>query len=119
GIRKRPRNIIARLLSPTPAAAPSTAGCFAWTSHRPARLAEPGGGGQRIRASPCRRLERPRMSEVDRARDAFAAIPCPDDRDSWWPIIGSALDEGISEDEILLWCERGPKFHRAEVLATI
>lgn len=59
------------------------------------------------------------MNNADRARSALWAIPCPADRESWWPIVGSALAEGVPEEEVLHWCEAGPNFDRAEVLPTI
>lgn len=59
------------------------------------------------------------MNDIDRACSALWAIPCPADRDSWWPIVGSALAEGVPEDEVLRWCESGPNFKRADVLPTI
>ncbi len=59
------------------------------------------------------------MHELERARNALWSIPCPDDHDSWWPIIGSAISEGIDEGEILRWCENGPNFDRGKVLSKI
>lgn len=59
------------------------------------------------------------MHNTARAREALWAIPCPPDRELWWPIIGSALAEGLSEEEVLFWCESGPNFDRAEALSTI
>lgn len=59
------------------------------------------------------------MHDIDRAREALWAIPCPAEHESWWPIVGSALAEGISEDEALRWCESGPNFNRAEALPII
>ena len=59
------------------------------------------------------------MSDIQRAREALAAIPCPSDRDRWWPIVGSALAEGLSQAEVLEWSERGPNFSRSSATATI
>ena len=58
-------------------------------------------------------------SDLDRARSALRAIPCPADREAWWPILGSALAEGVPEDDVLRWCEAGPNFNRSEALASI
>ena len=66
-----------------------------------------------------RYAQRSAAEELDRATDALWAIPCPADRDSWWPIVGSALAEGIGEDEVLRWCESGPGFVREDALSTI
>lgn len=57
--------------------------------------------------------------DLDRARAALWAIPCPADRESWWPIVGSALAEGVGEDEVLRWCEAGPNFDRAGAQSAI
>lgn len=59
------------------------------------------------------------MHNTAPAREALWAIPCPPDRELWWPIVGSALAEGLSEEEVLRWCELGPNFDRAEALFTI
>ncbi|MCK2086821.1 toprim domain-containing protein, partial [Thauera aromatica] len=57
--------------------------------------------------------------ERERALSALWSLHCPESRDEWWPIVGSALAEGISEDEILRWCESGPNFDEAAAKATI
>lgn len=63
--------------------------------------------------------QRSAAENADRARSALWSIPCPADRELWWPVVGSALSEGLAEDEILAWCEAGPGFQRAEALATV
>lgn len=47
------------------------------------------------------------------------AIPCPPDREEWWPILGSFLDEGGNEATALEWCESGPNFDPAAARQTI
>ena len=59
------------------------------------------------------------MSEIQRAIEALWAIPCPASREEWWPILGSALQEGVPESEILSWCETGPNFRKADVISTL
>ncbi|TAN10032.1 MAG: hypothetical protein EPN34_12365 [Burkholderiaceae bacterium] len=53
------------------------------------------------------------------AYSALRAIPCPADRDTWWRIVGSALEAGIDEDEVLTWCESGPGFNCIDARSTI
>ncbi len=58
-------------------------------------------------------------ADLTRATDALRSIPCPKDRESWWPIVGSALDEGVSDDDILSWCASGPGYNAADAKSTI
>lgn len=60
-----------------------------------------------------------RSADPLEARSALRAIPCPADRDSWWRIVGSALEAGIDEEEVLAWCESGPNFNRSDAHSTI
>lgn len=58
-------------------------------------------------------------ADLARAADALRSIPCPEDRESWWPIVGSALDEGVSDEDILSWCASGPGYNAADAKSTI
>lgn len=57
--------------------------------------------------------------EIERARSAFWHIHCPENRDDWWKVLGSAIAEGISDDDLLSWCSSGPNFNEADARATI
>lgn len=61
----------------------------------------------------------PTLTDIHRASEALWAIPCPASREEWWPIVGSAVQEGVPESEILAWCETGPGFHKRDVLSTL
>lgn len=58
-------------------------------------------------------------AELERAKAALWHLPCPGNREEWWPIVGSALAEGIDEDELMRWCASGDGFKESDVIATI